>query len=64
MKNRVSEWEEAKIVCIAATETSEKSYIVDCVIYFADHYTGSGFGGLEVACWPLVPKFAGSNPDF
>ena len=19
-------------------------------------------GGLEVACWPLVPKFAGSNP--
>ena len=19
----------------------------------------SGFGGLEVACWPLVPKFAG-----
>ena len=22
----------------------------------------SGLGGLEVACWPLVPKFAGSNP--
>ena len=22
----------------------------------------SGFGGLEVACWPLVPKFAASNP--
>jgi hypothetical protein len=22
----------------------------------------SGFVGLEVACWPLVPKFAGSNP--
>jgi len=21
----------------------------------------SGFGGLEVACWPLVPKFAGSH---
>ena len=21
----------------------------------------SGFSGLEVACWPLVPKFAGSN---
>jgi len=21
-----------------------------------------GFGGLEVACWPLVPKFASSNP--
>ena len=25
-------------------------------------YTSS-FGGLEVASWPLVPKFAGSNPD-
>ena len=24
--------------------------------------TTIGFGGLEVACWPLVPKFAGSNP--
>jgi len=22
----------------------------------------SGLGGLEVACWPLVPKFAGSHP--
>jgi len=21
-----------------------------------------GFSGLGVACWPLVPKFAGSNP--
>ena len=25
-------------------------------------YIYSGFGGLGVACWPLVPKFAGSNP--
>ena len=25
-------------------------------------YDKSGFGGLELACWPLVPKFAGSNP--
>ena len=23
---------------------------------------GPAFCGLEVACWPLVPKFAGSNP--
>ena len=22
----------------------------------------TGFGGLGVACWPLEPKFAGSNP--
>ena len=26
------------------------------------HLTEGGFGGLEVACWPLVPKFAGSHP--
>jgi len=25
-------------------------------------YCGYHFGGLGVACWPLVPKFAGSNP--
>ena len=25
-------------------------------------YIYSSFGGLGVACWPLVPKFAGSNP--
>jgi hypothetical protein len=24
--------------------------------------TESGFGGLEVACWPLVPNFASSHP--
>jgi hypothetical protein len=24
--------------------------------------SSSGFGGLEVACWPLEPKFKGSNP--
>ena len=24
--------------------------------------SSSGFGGLGVACWPLEPKFAGSNP--
>ena len=25
-------------------------------------YSTGGFGGLEVACWPLVPNFAVSNP--
>ena len=25
-------------------------------------YIYNGFGGLGVACWPLVPKFVGSNP--
>ena len=33
------------------------------VQYFVDLLgKKSGFGGLRVACWPLVPKFAGSNP--
>ena len=32
-------------------------------IYFLLHYLmNSGFGGLVGACWPLVPKFAASNP--
>ena len=26
------------------------------------YHVFDGFGGLWVACWPLVPKFAGSNP--
>jgi hypothetical protein len=25
-------------------------------------HMASGFDGLEVACWPLVPKFAGLHP--
>jgi hypothetical protein len=33
---------------------------VHCTNINMDSY--SGFGGLEVVCWPLVPKFAGSNP--
>jgi len=30
--------------------------------FFCQYMLDSGFGGLEVACWPLVPKFAGSTP--
>jgi hypothetical protein len=29
-------------------------HYINCII--------CGFGGLEVACWPLAPKFAGSHP--
>jgi len=34
------------------------------VVKISCEYPGcsSGFGGLEVACWPLVPKFSGSHP--
>jgi len=34
-------------------------YIVDNYVYYI--HLLSGFGGLEVACWPLVPKFVGSH---
>jgi len=41
---------------------SEKVYqLMSSVILNKIQYNG-GFGGLGVACWPLVPKFAGSNP--
>jgi len=32
-----------------------------CPIKHTFYSSGSGFSGLEVACWPLVPKFAGSH---
>jgi hypothetical protein len=32
------------------------------IIIIIPTYAQSGFGGLELACWSLVPKFAGSNP--
>jgi hypothetical protein len=32
------------------------------VVIYQGNKTVPSFGGLEVACWPLVPKFAGSNP--
>ena len=37
-------------------------YYAETQIKTLTHTQKSGFGGLEVACWPLVPKFAGSNP--
>jgi formate hydrogenlyase subunit 3/multisubunit Na+/H+ antiporter MnhD subunit len=33
--------------------------LLHCVL---NMYKENYFGGLEVACWPLVPKFTGSNP--
>jgi len=32
------------------------------ITFVVFYHSVSGFGGLEVACWPLVPKFAGSHP--
>ena len=55
--------------CFDSTESSSgylrtvfKVYKVENVHFYFVHLKHSGFGGLEVACWPLVPKFAGSHP--
>jgi hypothetical protein len=43
--------------------TSESTLTVSEVIFRSIYLlTSSGFGILDVACWALVPKFAGSNP--
>jgi hypothetical protein len=45
---------------VRTSETSHSNH--KKIIILTVFMTGSCFGGLEVACWPLVPKFAGSNP--
>jgi hypothetical protein len=35
------------------------NYTQEFLFIYSHH---NGFGSLEVACWPLVPKFTGSNP--
>ena len=39
---------------ISCSKNYTQNRLLNCTI--------SGFGGLEVACWPLVLEFAGSNP--
>ena len=58
--------ESAVRVCFAA-EAWCSSDVPDTMIirnygFVRIYYIRIGFGGLEVACWPLVPKFTGSNP--
>jgi hypothetical protein len=38
-----------------------RQYLVSHHLNYISYSEDSGFGGLEVACWPLVPKFAGSH---
>ena len=40
----------------------ETSHVLGLFGYATVYMQHSGFGGLGVVCWPLVPKFAGSNP--
>ena len=39
-----------------------KNITVEAKLMSPPTYNISGFGGAEIACWPLIPKFAGSNP--
>ena len=46
---------------VSQTNLTILEYMVSISLtYQAGHV--SGFSGLEVACWHLVPKFAGSKP--
>ena len=53
---------------ISKEEMIKKQERCRFVAYIGNFFLGnvtcinSGFGDLEVACWPLVPKFSGSNP--
>ena len=42
--------------CVPYCRSPSHSYDV------TSHINLSGFGGLELPCWPFVPKFAGSHP--
>jgi hypothetical protein len=33
-----------------------------CMYVLYNYHVTSIFGGLGVACWPLIPKFGGSDP--
>ena len=47
----------------AISQTLHKYFGIISLFVIANTYRqGNGFGGLGVACWPLVPKFADSNP--
>ena len=53
-----------QLVCLGSLlqSTVYKPGVHEVATYFCVLNIMSGFGGLEVACWPVVPKFAGWNP--
>jgi hypothetical protein len=44
--------------CICSSKVCNEYEVCNCSYY---NNVTSSFGGLEVVCWPLIPKFAGSN---
>ena len=57
----------ARAICGLTPVTSdfggleESAFAERAYIFLFSKGSRRGFGGLEVACWPLVPKFVGSN---
>ena len=49
-------------VVTTPTTLFQLNKLVHKEFFFFLIFPHNGFGGLEVACWPLVPEFAGSNP--
>ena len=52
----------AKVAVCSEIRTKHSKQSEHHVEFFSVKPGGTGFGSLEVARWPLVPKFAGSNP--
>jgi hypothetical protein len=50
------------VVSLFPLENLQKLHQTGLELRTSAHCSLRGFGGLEAACWPLVPKFAGSNP--
>ena len=48
--------------CIVSLYFIKNQQGATLAVLFITNCKISGFVGLEEACWPLVPKFAGSNP--
>ena len=47
---------------LADLEFCDETKLLSNLVFPLSIHQSSGFGGLEVAFWPLVSKFAGSNP--
>jgi hypothetical protein len=45
----------------SSNDHTEFEMAIDIHVLYLFIFFIHGFGGLEVACWPLVSKFAGSN---
>jgi hypothetical protein len=56
--------ESNKILCLRCFSLCLRKIrfdLLELTFFLSTNVQCCGFGGLEDACWPLVPKFAGSN---